>query len=141
MVLKAGHTLNFKFKPWQAIKITKGIAMGSQVLSVLGVGLSVFMQIKTDRDEERIRADLKKNRQNVRSQFNVAANELEDFARQYIRDNVNRPLETSIATIDGKIQEIRNSRSDRSASSRKLEELQKEYRLLIQNIHSEKDNA
>lgn len=141
MVLKAGHTLNFKFKPWQAIKITKGIAMGSQVLSVLGVGLSVFMQIKTDRDEERIRADLKKNRQNVRSQFNVAANELEDFARQYIRDNVNRPLETSIATIDGKIQEIRNSRSNRSASCRQLEELQKEYRLLIQNIHSEKDNA
>lgn len=139
MVLKVGHTLNFKFKPWQAIKITKGIAVGGQVLSALGVGLSVFMQIKADQDEERIRTDLKNNRQNVRSQFNVAANELEDFARQYIRDNVNRPLETSIATIDGNIQEIRDSRSNRSASCRQLEDLQKECRLLIQDIHSEKD--
>ena len=139
MVLKVGHGIGFKFKPWQAIKITKGIAIGGQVLSALGVGFSVFMQIKADQDEERIREDLKNNRQNIRSQFNVAANELEDYARQYIKDNVNRPLETSIATIDGNIQEIRDTRSNRSAACRQLEDLQKECRLLIQDIHSEKE--
>ena len=131
--------IGFKFKPWQAIKITKGIAIGGQVLSALGVGFSVFMQIKADQDEERIREDLKNNRQNIRSQFNVAANELEDYARQYIKDNVNRPLETSIATIDGNIQEIRDTRSNRSAACRQLEDLQKECRLLIQDIHSENE--
>lgn len=139
MVLKVGHGVGFKFKPWQAIKITKGIAIGGQVLSALGVGFSVFMQIKADQDEERIREDLKNNRQNIRSQFNVVANELEDYARQYIKDNVNRPLETSIATIDGNIQEIRDTRSNRSAACRQLEELQRECRLLIQDIHSEKE--
>lgn len=139
MVLKVGHGIGFKFKPWQAIKITKGIAIGGQVLSALGVGFSVFMQIKADQDEERIREDLKNNRQNIRSQFNVAANELEDYARQYIKDNVNRPLETSIATIDGNIQEIRDTRSNRSTACRQLEDLQKECRLLIQDIHSEKE--
>jgi len=139
MVLKVGHGIGFKFKPWQAIKITKGIAIGGQVLSALGVGFSVFMQIKADQDEERIREDLKNNRQNIRSQFNVAANELEDYARQFIKDNVNRPLETSIATIDGNIQEIRDTRSNRSAACRQLEDLQKECRLLIQDIHSEKE--
>lgn len=139
MVLKVGHGVGFKFKPWQAIKITKGIAIGGQVLSALGVGFSVFMQIKADQDEKRIREDLKNNRQNIRSQFNVAANELEDYARQYIKDNVNRPLETSIATIDGNIQEIRDTRSNRSAACRQLEDLQRECRLLIQDIHSEKE--
>ena len=139
MVLKVGHGVGFKFKPWQAIKITKGIAIGGQVLSALGVGFSVFMQIKADQDEERIREDLKNNRQNIRSQFNVVANELEDYARQYIKDNVNRPLETSIATIDGNIQEIRDTRSNRSAACRQLEELQRDCRLLIQDIHSEKE--
>ena len=138
MVLKAGHTINFKFKPWQAIKITKGIAIGGQVLSALGVGLSVFMQVKADQDEDRIREDLRKNRQNVRSQFNTAANELENYARQYIKDNVNRPLETSISVIDGNIQEIRGTRADRSASCRELEKLQRECQYLIQDIHSEK---
>ena len=138
MVLKAGHTINFKFKPWQAIKITKGIAIGGQVLSALGVGLSVFMQVKADQDEDRIREDLRKNRQNVRSQFNTAANELENYARQYIKDNVNRPLETSISVIDGNIQEIRGTRADRSTSCRELEKLQRECQYLIQDIHSEK---
>ena len=137
IVLKVGHSLNFKFKPWQAIKITKGIAIGGQVLSALGVGLSVFMQIKADQDEDRIRADLRNNRQNVRSQFNAAANELEDFARQYIKDNVYRPLENSIAAIDGNIQEIRDTRDNRSASCRSLEKLQRECRFLIQDIHAE----
>lgn len=138
-ILKVGHGVGFKFKPWQAIRMTKGIAIGGQVLSALGVGFSVFMQIKADQDEERIREDLKNNRQNIRSQFNVAANELEDYARQYIKDNVNRPLETSIATIDGNIQEIRDTRSNRSAACRQLEDLQRECRLLIQDIHSEKE--
>lgn len=137
MVLKVGHALNFKFKPWQAIKITKGIAVGGQILSAFGVGFSVFMQIKADQDEEKVRKELKINRQNIRSQFNVAANELEDYARQYIKDNVNRPLETSIAAMDGNIQEIRDTRSNRSENCRMLEYLQKECRLLIQDIHSE----
>ena len=137
MVLKVGHGVGFKFKPWQAIKITKGIAIGGQVLSALGVGFSVFMQIKADQDEEKIREDLKNNRQNIRSQFNAAANELEDYARQYINDNVNRPLETSIATLDENIQEIRDTRSNRGAACRQLEDLQKECRMLIQDIHAD----
>ncbi len=136
MVLKGGHAIGYKFKPWQAIKLTKGIAIGGQVLSVLGVGITVFMQIKTDQDKEQIRDDLKNNRQNIRSQFNVAANELEDFARQYIRDSINTPLGNSIATIDGTIQEIRNTRSNRSLVCRNMEELQKDCKLLILDIHS-----
>lgn len=138
MVLKIGHHIGFKFKPWQALKITKGIAIGGQVLSVLGIGLSVFMQIKADQDEKRTREGLRNNRQNTRSQFNVAANELEDYARQYIKDNVNRPLEKTIAMIDGNIQKIRDTRSNRSVACFQLEEVQKECRLLIQDIHSQK---
>lgn len=136
MVLKVGHSIGYKFKPWQAIKFTKGIAIAGQVLSVLGVGFTVFMQIKEDYDEEQIREDLKNNRQNIRSQFNAAANELENFARQYIKENISCPLETSIATIDRNIQEIRNTRSNRSRACRNMEDLQKECRLLIQDIHS-----
>lgn len=136
MVLNAGHFVGYKFKPWQAIKLTKGIAIGGQVLSALGVGFTVFMQIKTDHDEEKVREDLRSNRQNIRSQFNAAANELEDFSRQYIRDKVNKPLETSIATIDENIQEIRDSRTNRSQLCRTFEALHKECRHLIQDIHS-----
>lgn len=136
MVLKVGHSIGYKFKPWQAIKFTRGIAIGGQVLSIFGVGLTVFMQIKADQDEEQMRRALKNNRQNIRSRFNTVANELEDFARQYIRDYVRKPLEDSISEIDDNIQEIRDSRNNRSLLCRNMEELQKECRLLIQAIHS-----
>lgn len=137
MVLKVGHGLNFKFKPWQAIKITKGIAVGGQILSVFGVGISVFMQIKTDQDAENLREDLRKNRQNIRSQFNSVANKLEDFGNQYIKNNINRPLENPIADLDRNIQDIRNTRLDRSKNCRILEKLQEDCRILIRDIHSE----
>lgn len=95
------------------------------------------MQMRADYDEEKIIEDLRINRLNIRNQFSATANELEDFVRQYIKENVNRSLETSIATIYGNIQEIRDTRSNRSTNCRMLEDLQKECRVLIQDIHSE----
>lgn len=139
MILKCGHVIGFKFKPWQAIKFTKGIAIGGKVLGIFGVGLSVFMQIKTDQDEEKARTTISENRRDIRSQFNEAANELEDYRRQYIKDNVESPLETAIAEIDQKIQIIRDTRTNRSDMCRQLENIQHECSLLIQDIHSEKE--
>ena len=137
IVVDAGHKLGYKFKPWQAAKITKGIAIGAEALNILGVGLNIFMQVKEDQDEEKIRADLKKNRQNVRSQFNAAANDLEDFSRKFINDNIKCPLDISIADLEENIEEIRKTRLNRSIKCRQLEELQVECRLLIQDIHTE----
>jgi len=136
MVLKTGSTIGYKFKPWEAIKITRKLAVGGQVLSVLGVGVSVFMQIKADQEDEQLREDLKSNRQNIRSQFNVVANDLEDFAKQFIKDHINRPLDNSIKIMDDNIQGIRDTRNNRSSLCCNLEELQKECQQLIHDIHS-----
>lgn len=136
IVLKAGRAIGYKFKPWQAIKITKGVAVAGRVLGIVGVGLSVFMQIKEDADADRISADLKKNRQVIRSQFNTAANEFEDFGRRYIEDNVVNSLAPSISDLDEKIYEIRETRLNRSVACRNFEKLQRECQKLIQSIHS-----
>lgn len=136
IVLKAGHAIGYKFKPWQAIKVTKGIAIGGQILSAVGVGLSVFMQMKSDQDEEQMRADLKTNRQNIRSQFNTAANELEDHGRAFVRENIANTLDTSIQQIDGNIHEIRSTRANRSASCKEMEALHYDCQKLIREIHS-----
>lgn len=136
IVLKAGHAIGYKFKPWQAIKITKGIAIGGQVLSAFGVGLSVFMQMKSDQDDEKMRADLKTNRQNIRSQFNTAANELEDHGRAFVKENIANTLDNSIQLIDSNIHEIRSTRANRSASCREMEDLHFDCQKLIREIHS-----
>lgn len=135
MVVKIGHSIGYKFKPWQAIKLTKGIAIGGQVLSVLGVGLSVFMQLKSDHDEEQAREDLRANRQNIRSQFNLVANELENHGKLFVKEQVNSLLRDSITTLDGSIQEIRESRTNRNLACQSFEGLQRECRSLIRDIH------
>lgn len=136
MVLNVGHNFNYKFKPWQAVKIAKGVAIAGEVLSALGIGVSVFMQIKEDQDEEKNRELLRTNRQKIRGQFNSIANELRDSGKKVIKENIRIPLEKTISEIDKNIQEIRDTRSTRSETCRQLEVLQRECRYLIQEIHS-----
>lgn len=135
IVLKAGHTVGYKFNPWQALKITKGVAIGGKALGVLGVGLSVFMQIKSDRDADALRNDLKNNRQNIRSQFNLAANGLEEYGRIFVQDNVIHALEAPITELDDSIHEIRETKTNRSASCREMEHLRAECQAIITDIH------
>lgn len=136
LVLKVGKGLGVKFKPWQAIKIARGIAVAGEVLSFLGIGLSVFLQIKSDADAEKLREDLRINRQNVRSQFNEVAGQLIDIGNSIIKDNVTLPLECSVKEIDRNIQDIRDTRENRSKECIKLEELRSECQSLIQEIHN-----
>lgn len=135
VILKAGHALGYKFKPWQAIKMAKGVAVAGQALGALGVGLSVFLQIKEDRDEEKRKLEIKINRQNIRSQFYTAASELEDHGRSFISENVALPLNTSIDALDASIREIRETRSGKDALCLELETVQKECQELIKEIH------
>ena len=135
VILKAGHALGYKFKPWQAIKMAKGVAVAGQVLGALGVGLSVFLQIKEDRDAEKRKLEIKINRQNIRSQFYTAASELEDHGRSFISENVALPLNASIDALDSSIREIRETRSGKDALCIELEMVQKECQELIKEIH------
>ena len=77
MVLKVGHFFGHKFKPWEAIKWTKGVAIAGHTLAVFGVVFSIGMQVKSDYDEAKLHEQMKDNRQNVRSAFNSVAKEFE----------------------------------------------------------------
>lgn len=139
IVLNAGHKIGYKFKPWQAIKITKGLAIAGQVFSVFGVAFSVGMQIKEDQEQDETRDAMRRNRQNIRSQFNACENGLEDYGTKYVQENVVEPLNVSIREIDDQISDIRRSKANRSSLCRELEDLQGRCRKLIQEIHSSKE--
>ena len=137
IVLNVGHAIGVKFKPWEAVKIARGAAIGGQILNFLGVGLAVFMQIKADRDEEKAIEEERKSRQNIRGQFNSEADRLADYAQKYVKERLSQPMESSIAKIDDSIQEIRNSRENKSRLCREMENLQAECRALIHDIHAD----
>ena len=134
-VLKIGHTIGYKFKPWEAIKYTKGIAIAGNILSVFGIGLSIFMQYKSDSDEEKLKETLRQNRQNIRKEFNSAAYGLENYGRSFIQEHVAPILNNSIQEIDSKISVIRSNKRNQNQLLGKIEDLKSECYKLIKKIH------
>lgn len=138
-VRSVGTRVGYKFKPYEATKvaknISKGVTRGSTIMGAVGIGLDIYLQLKEDYDEALRKEALRSNRQNVRSTFNSAAKDLEDFSRQYVKENVYRPMEQSIASIDANIQNIRDTRDGKSSTCVRLENIQTECSKLIEKLH------
>ncbi len=115
---------------------SKGIARGSSVVSLVSIGIELMLQFKEDYDDKLLHEALKNNRQNIRSAFNTAASELEDYSRQYIKDNVFRPMEESVSSIEENIRDIRDTKNGRSELCLKFERFQTEIGDMIQTLHS-----
>ena len=115
---------------------SKGIARGSSVVSLVSIGIELMLQFKEDYDDKLLHEALKNNRQNIRSAFNTAASELEDYSRQYIKDNVYRPMEESVSSIEENIRDIRDTKSGRSELCLKFERFQTEISEMIQTLHN-----
>ncbi len=107
----------------------------SSIFGVVGVGLELVLQFKEDYDEQLKLEAMKNNRQNIRSEFNTAATELDDYATDYIRQCVTDPMDQSVKSVEDNISELRSTRDDRSEMCQKLEKIQKEVQALIERIH------
>ncbi len=107
----------------------------SSIFGVVGVGLELVLQFKEDYDEQLKLEAMKNNRQNIRSEFNTAATELDDYATDYIRQCVTDPMDQSVKSVEDNISELRSTRADRSEMCQKLEKIQKEVQALIERIH------
>ena len=130
-----GHFFGHKFKPWEAVKITKGIAVAGKALSILGVVFSVGMQVKEDIDAQQVEAEMRSNRENIRSGFNDAARELEKHFVNALRNFIEAEFDSRISQVDEKIDEIRSLRENKSENCLRLEAVLKENRQLIREIH------
>ena len=116
-----GHFFGHKFKPWEAVKITKGIAVAGKALSILGVVFSVGMQVKEDADAQRIDAEMRSNRENIRSGFNNAARKLEKHFVNALHKFLEAEFDSRISKVDSKIDEIRTLRRNKNENCLRLE--------------------
>lgn len=131
-----GHFFGHKFKPWEAVKITKGIAVAGKALSILGVVFQVGMQVKEDIDAQRVEEEMRSNRENIRSGFNEAARELEKHFVNALRNFIEAEFGSRISQVNEKIDEIRSLRKNKNENCLRLEAVLKENRQLIREIHN-----
>lgn len=135
MVLKVGHFFNHSFKPWEAVKIAKGINVFGKVLGVLGIVIAVGMQVKNDYDESERVNEIRNNREKIRAIFNSAAEEVEDYYMKALNEYTNNTIKPRIEQIDQSISSIRQLRTGKTENSKKMALLENQCRALISEIH------
>lgn len=136
IVLDIGHFFGHSFKPWEAVKITKGINVAGRVLGVAGTVLSVFMQAKEDYDAEQRVKEQQQARGQIRGAYNSAAEELEKYFSKSLNNLIETKLRPRLEEIDSSINSIRALRTSKSEKCNRLMQIDSDCRKLIGEIHS-----
>ncbi len=126
---------NHKFTPWYTNKLTKWMSNGGKILSVVGVALSIYFQIKQDVDEDRYQKEVREAKENILASFNKKSSEFKkhfnNALTEFLQDNYN----SVIKNIDTQISDIKSFRQNRSKLCRSLEGYQVKFMSLITEIH------
>jgi len=108
IVLDVGHLLGHKFKPWEAVKWTRGLGVAGKALGVAGAGLGLVLQIVNDKQNAEAERSLREARGEIRQCFNDVGNAIEmkydEATKMWVAENI----DPSIAEIDEQICEINN---------------------------------
>ena len=136
-VLNVGRFMGHSFRPWEAVKIARGIGAAGAVLSVAAIALSVYLQIREDREEAQRAEEVIRARQDLRAHFAGIAQTVRDEANGvvegYVREALTEPMEQMRAYSD----ELNQARQDQNAHIQHLAQVSESARELIARIHED----
>ena len=135
-VLNVGHMMGHSFRPWEAVKLARGIGTAGAVLSVAGIALGIGLQIWQDRQEEKQNQEFQQARQAIRADYAKVVRDIEEEARgalaEFIATNLSEPLEK----IRGYADELNTARQEQNRHLQHLVEISNRTRQLIHAIHA-----
>ena len=79
-VLNIGRFMGHSFRPWEAVKMARGIGTAGAVLSVAAIGISMYLQIREYREEARRAEETARARQDLRAHFEGIARTVAEVA-------------------------------------------------------------
>ena len=135
-VLNIGHHFGKSFKPWEAVKWTKGINFAGKAVGIFGVVLSVGMQAKEDVDSDNREKEMRVSREKLRAGFNDVASEVKNHFLTMLSEYIEKYYLPEIRDIDTQISSINESRQQKSAEFEMLEKNASAIKLEISKIHS-----
>ena len=125
----------YKFRPWEAVKWTKGIANAGRALAVVGTILTFVLQFKEDMDAEQLEVDLRESRASIRAGFNEAAHQIEMHFDKATGAYVDKTFTVEIENVDRELDELREMQQSRSDLFDSLVGLLNETREMIKQLH------
>ncbi len=130
-VLEVGQSIGFKFKPWQAVRLSKNIANAAKFIgpAVAFAGLAADgMEMKKERDREREMAAI---RNNITSQFQSIAKDLEnqlEIQRYEFEDRLYGDIEKAISENR---QQQENAIASKDVSMQEIAAIRKEFESIL----------
>jgi hypothetical protein len=130
-----GKLLGKKFRPWEAVKMTKNVAHLGRAMVIVGPIVSIIFQAKQDADAKKREIALREGRAQVRASFNEAAQVVEMHFDEATGAYIAASLQPDIARLDTQIAELRSMQSTKSAAFDALSDLLDQVRNLIREMH------
>jgi hypothetical protein len=130
-----------KFKPWEAVKWTRIVAIVGKALQVIGVFLQFYLQYKQDVEAKKREQELHDNRAAVQRGFNEAAQATVAHYDQAAAAFVASELVPEIEKNDKLLDELRDTRENCSAFNEELCALLRETREMIKALHADSKPA
>ena len=133
-VLKVGKFVGYKFKPWEALKISSKIGQFGKFLGVAGSIAGVAFQIWNDSQEAEAEKSLMEARGSIRETFRDASREIEMSYDEQTKSWVAEELDTQLEDIDSALNDLDNARRVEKAEFCKIKILLDRTRSLIREI-------
>jgi hypothetical protein len=130
-----GHFCGKSFKPWEAVKWTKGVANIGRGLAVVGTVLTFALQIKEDVDAQQLENDLKKSREVVRNGFNDTAKTIEMHFDTATGTYIKKTFDGEFESMDKQLLQLQEMQQTRSDLFENLIDLLGETRRMIKELH------
>ena len=137
MVLNIGHKLGHSFKPWQAVKIARGIGAASVALSGVSILINMWMQTRDDAEADRQDRESTDSRRSVRAQANEYARHMDAEATKISEEAIQEFLTEPKEEMQRQVDELNREREGRNAHLGRLSGVSEQARALIAEIHGE----
>jgi hypothetical protein len=135
MVLKVGHALGHKFRPWEATKMTRWIGSAAPFLNVAGAGLELLIRHRTKKKEEDARQQLMEFKRQLNQIVSESASEAVTAINRDLLDPCERLLGEALRALREQKKKLSEYSKDNEAISLELAEKQEECLLLYDEIY------
>lgn len=134
LVLKVGHFLGHKFKPWEAVKMAGKFGKFGKILGAGGALLGVVLDIWEDKQEEKMEKQMLAYRSDIRNTFGEAANIIEMHFDENTKTWIEDTISPKIELIDAQTNEIQSAIRNQQQEYQLYYSLLKKTRELIAEL-------
>ena len=114
-ILRVGHFFGHSFRPWEAVKMARGIGNVAAVLSAAMVVVDVVIIIREQKRQDEAIAELNEIRAEVANQFSAKAREVRDAAVDAVEEALQESLWEATREADEEIARLNGERASRNA--------------------------